>query len=62
MRKKDEPSFFPELGRRLTTREVAKRLGLNVKTVTKHFEEVGGMRLGRNLMFFENRIFQHLKK
>jgi len=64
MNKKElaEPPCFPELGKRLTTKEVAERLGLNVKTITKHYSEVGGVRLGRNLMFFENRILNNFKK
>ena len=37
-------------------------LNLDRKTVIKYYREIGGMRLGRNLMFFENQIVQALGK
>jgi hypothetical protein len=54
--------YFPELGRRLTPQEVAKKLNLDYQTVLKYYREIGGMRLGRIFLFFENRIVQALGK
>ena len=53
---------FPELGRRLRTDEVAKKLGLDRKTVIKYWHKIGGQKLGRNILFFENRIVQALER
>ena len=53
---------FLELGRRLTTDQVANKLNLDRKTVIKYYRKIGGIRLGRNLLFFENRIVQALGK
>jgi hypothetical protein len=56
------PEYFKELGPRLTTKRVAQMLHLDIKTVIKHYEAIGGMRLGRNLMFFEKLIVQALRE
>ena len=53
---------FPELGRRLRTDEVAKKLGLDRKTVIKYWRKIGGQKLGRNILFFENLIVQALER
>jgi hypothetical protein len=45
-----------DLGRVLRAEEVAKHLGLDVKTVRLYHRELGGMRLGRSILFFERRV------
>ena len=53
---------FEELGKRLRTDDVAKMLGLDRKTVIKYHTKLGGLKLGRNIMFFENLIVQALRE
>jgi excisionase family DNA binding protein len=45
-----------ELGRRLTPQEVAELLGLDVKTVRKYHHELGGIRVGSRILFFEKEL------
>ena len=45
-----------EPGRRLTAKEVAEKIGVDVKTVRANYLELGGMRLGRQYVFFERRL------
>ena len=45
-----------ELGKRLTAKEVAEKIGVDVKTVRANYLELGGMRLGRQYVFFERRL------
>lgn len=57
-----ENDCFKELGYRLSSRKVAKMLKLDIKTVIKHYAAIGGMRLGRNILFFEKKIVQALER
>ena len=45
-----------ELGKVMSAQDVANYLGLDVKTVRKHYEQLGGIRLGRSYRFFERSI------
>lgn len=45
-----------ELGRPMTTKQVAEFLILDEKTVRKYYRELGGIRLGRHYRFFEKEI------
>jgi DNA-binding transcriptional regulator YhcF (GntR family) len=45
-----------ELGKKLSVRELAQFLGLNEKTVRKHSQDLGGIRLGRKFIFFERKV------
>jgi hypothetical protein len=51
-----------ELGKALSAREVAKYLNLNFKTVIKYYQQLGGIRLGRNYRFFEKEIIKAVQK
>lgn len=51
-----------ELGRGLRPKEVAEYLGLDEKTVRRYYQELGGMRLGRSILFFERRILDAIQK
>ncbi len=51
-----------ELGKNLSVKEVASFFQLDVRTVRKYYLELGGSKLGRNILFFENLIFQALGK
>ena len=50
------------LGRALSTKQVANYLNIKEKTVREHFQELGGIRLGRHFKFFERRIIDALEK
>ena len=50
------------LGKALSAEEVADYIGCDVKTVRKHYEELGGMRLGRHYLFFERNIINAVSK
>jgi DNA-binding transcriptional regulator YhcF (GntR family) len=49
-----------ELGKKLTVQELATFLGVNEKTVRKHSQELGGIRLGRKFIFFERKVIDAL--
>jgi hypothetical protein len=51
-----------ELGKALSAREVAQYLDLDVKTVIKYHQKLGGIRLGRNYRFFEKEIVKAVQK
>jgi len=42
-----------ELGKVLGTEDISQYTGLDVKTIRKYYKELGGMRLGRRILFFE---------
>ena len=44
------------LGKAISAEDVAAYIGCDVKTVRKHYRELGGMRLGRHYLFFERSI------
>jgi transcription initiation factor TFIIIB Brf1 subunit/transcription initiation factor TFIIB len=50
------------LGKRLTAQEVADYLGVDAETVRRYYNSLGGMRLGRLILFFENLIIQAIKE
>jgi excisionase family DNA binding protein len=50
------------LGKALSVKEVADYIGCDVKTVRKHYQELGGMRLGRHYLFFERSIVDAVSK
>lgn len=45
-----------ELGKPLTTKEVAEFFGVDVKTIRKNRKKLNGIRLGRNYVFFERGV------
>jgi len=50
------------LGDRLSVSEVAAFLGLDEKTVRVHYKNLGGMRLGRQYLFFERSVVDAIQK
>jgi hypothetical protein len=52
----DKENEEGELGKRMSAQEVASLVGMDVKIVRKRYKELGGMRLGRNITFFERRV------
>ncbi len=51
-----------ELGSALHPEDMARYLGLNVKTVRKHYQKLGGIRLGRQILFFEKEVIHAVQK
>jgi hypothetical protein len=51
-----------ELGKRLTAKEVAEKINVDVKTVRDNYHELGGMRLGRQYVFFERSVIDAIQK
>jgi len=50
------------LGKSISSEQLATYLGIDVKTVRKHYSELGGMRLGRQYLFFERRVIDAIQK
>ncbi len=57
----DSPEYFKELGPKIPAIEVAKKLHVNVKWVYDNWDQIGGVRKGRAVMFFENNIVRALE-
>jgi hypothetical protein len=51
-----------KLGKRLTSKEVADYLGVDVETVRRYYQHLGGIRLGRLILFFENLMIDAIKE
>jgi excisionase family DNA binding protein len=50
--------MLENLGKPLTVKEVAEALGVPEKWVYRHWGELGGIKLGRHVRFFEKRIME----
>jgi hypothetical protein len=50
------------LGKRLSAQEVADYLGVDVDTVRRYYKPLGGIRLGRLILFFENLMIDAIKE
>ena len=50
------------LGQPLSSKAVAEYLGLDVKTVRKYYRELGGIRLGSRIVFFEKEFINAIQK
>jgi hypothetical protein len=51
-----------QLGRSMTTKEVAEFLSLDMVTVRKYYLQLGGVRFGTAYRFFERRIIDAIQK
>jgi hypothetical protein len=59
---REEADEEDEFGKRLTAEEVAALMKVNVKKVRSMYKELGGMRLGRNYLFFERSVKDAIQK
>ena len=50
------------LGQPLSAKAVAEYLALDVKTVRKYYRELGGIRLGSRIVFFEKEFINAIQK
>jgi len=51
-----------KLGKKLTAQEVADYLGVDAETVRRYYHLIGGIRLGRRFLFFENLIVHSIEE
>lgn len=50
------------LGDAMKAEDMARYLQVGVRTVIKHFKELGGIRLGRQYFFFEREVIDAVQK
>ena len=50
------------LGKTITPRELADFLRVSYKTVLTNYQTLGGQRIGKKIIFFENRVIHALEK
>jgi hypothetical protein len=62
LNRSEEAGEEGELGKRMTAEEVAAMMKVNVKKVRTMYKELGGMRLGRNYLFFERSVKDAIQK
>ena len=51
-----------KLGRALNAKDLAAYLGLDPKTIRKYYRELGGIRLGSRIVFFEKEFINAIQK
>jgi hypothetical protein len=56
------PLIEADLGKRLTRQELSSLLGLNYKTICKHYQELGGIRIGNRYIFFEQKVIDAIQQ
>ena len=56
------PMMEDQLGRVLRPEDMARYLGLDVKTVRAYYASLGGVRLGRRILFFEKEVINAIQK
>jgi hypothetical protein len=62
MNNSDEAMLKRYLGRTLTSAELAQFLGVDVKTIRLYYPLLGGIRLGRRILFFEKEVIDAIQK
>jgi len=62
MNNSEEAMLKKYLGRTLTAAELAKFLGVDVKTIRMYYPLLGGIRLGRRMLFFEKEVINAIQK
>ena len=55
-------SLRENLGSRVSAKNLAEYLGLDIETVRRHYKALGGIRLGRRILFFENLIVEAIRE
>ena len=51
-----------DLGQALTAIDIAEYTGLDVKTVRKYYRDLGGIRVGSRILFFEKEFINAVQK
>ncbi len=56
-------NFLDEkLGKVLRPKDIADYLGLDEKTVRQYYQDLGGIRLGNRILFFEKEVINAIQK
>lgn len=55
-------SSLSDLGPRVSVSQLAASLGIGVNSVYAHAQELGGVRIGRRWVFFENNVLDALRR
>ena len=50
------------LGKAMTAKQLGEYLSISEKTVRDNYEQLGGVRIGRQIRFFERRVIYALEK
>ena len=50
-----------KLGQPMTAKQVAAYLKIDVKTARKYYKELGGIRIGRRYLFFEEEVYNAIQ-
>ena len=50
-----------KLGRSMSAKQVAAYLKIDVKTARKYYRELGGIRIGRRYLFFEEEVYNAIQ-
>jgi hypothetical protein len=50
------------LGQALSAKQIAEYTGLDVKTVRKYYQKLGGIRVGSRILFFEKEFINAVQK
>ncbi len=50
-----------KLGRSMSAKQIAAYLMIDVKTVRKYYRELGGIRIGRRYLFFEEEVYNAIQ-
>ena len=50
-----------KLGRSMSAKQVAAYLKIDVKTARKYYKELGGIRIGRRYLFFEEEVYNAIQ-
>jgi len=50
-----------QLGQALSAKQIAQYTGLDVKTVRKYYEKLGGIRVGSRIVFFEKEFINAIQ-
>jgi hypothetical protein len=51
-----------KLGKKLTAQEIAEYLDVDAETVRRYYSDLGGIRLGSRILFFENLVIEKIKE
>jgi hypothetical protein len=51
-----------KLGKVLSPKDLAGYMGLDEKTIRQYYHELGGIRLGRRILFFEKEVINAIQK
>lgn len=54
--------IYEKLGKPMSAQQVAAYLNIDVKTVRKYYQELGGIRIGNRYRFFEEEVYNAVQE